>query len=509
MKLPFFIWLVSFAVGAVAKRMEGEMRTLLHENLSTILHEHFSTGDSSATAMYSELTGFIENGRWMDIFASDPPKKLGAGTFGVAMKVKLRETCGGSAVVVKKVKLDASLPSQLFWNELQIQSAVGLHPNLVTLYDYYPRNPRDWTSEGWVYLLMPLAGGGELDRLYQADLRSTGASKGVIEDWGQWFTSWVAVGQESQYGTRNLMIARMTVDLFRGLSKLHAAGYVHRDLKPANIWASKRNCNATLRSCKYMIGDFGLATTAEAALNKGGGTPAFQPPEIYGSYAAARFSTARIGWTEKGDVWALGLTLVTLLTQQDIALQHFGHRLMSDPGGVLRGNVAGLPWDLADLLSSTLKGNPESRPSASEAYEKAVAVYTKLRGKEPPKLSVDSLPPCIRDCARMNCCDGFGCKLAAGRCQVVSKLKAIRSTFQSLGLDWTKDAKLSLPKCSKLSTIPRVPYEVGDGVIYKSLSTNKTWRTKVTQVARDEIMIASWPGHWLKPEDQEKRITKR
>jgi len=275
MRLPFR-WLASLAVGAVATRHKDEI----------LLTENASAGESSA--MYLELSGFIESGRWKDLFSEDAPKKLGAGTFGVAMGVKLGERCGGSAAVVKSVKLDSSLPSNLFWNELQIQSAVGLHPNLVALYDYYPRNPKDWSSEGEVYLLMPLAGGGELDTLYQKHLKSTGASSGVIEGWGQWFGSLLPTGQEARHATRNLMIARMAVDLFRGLSYLHTSGYVHRDLKPANIWASKINCNATLSSCRYMIGDFGLATTTKAALRTGCGTPAFQPPEIHRSYAADR-----------------------------------------------------------------------------------------------------------------------------------------------------------------------------------------------------------------------------
>eukprot|EP00930_Biecheleria_cincta_P048271 TRINITY_DN33614_c0_g1_i1.p1 TRINITY_DN33614_c0_g1~~TRINITY_DN33614_c0_g1_i1.p1 ORF type:complete len:516 (-),score=53.26 TRINITY_DN33614_c0_g1_i1:42-1415(-) len=456
--------------------------------------------------MYAELSGFIESGRWNDLFSSDAPQKLGAGTFGVAMKVKLGGTCGGSPVVVKSVKLSRSFPSYVLWNELQIQNAVGLHPNLVALYDYYPRSPEDWSSEGSVYLLMPLAGGGELDRLYKSHLNSTGVSSDVIEDWGQWFGNLVTIGKEAQYAARNQMIARMAVDLFRGLSHLHGVGYVHRDLKPANIWASKRNCNASSSSCRYMIGDFGLATTAKAASQTVVGTPAFMPPEIGGSYAAGLYQTPRVGWTPKGDVWALGLTLLTLLTQQEIALSTFGSRLMSDPRGVLRNNVAGVPSKLADLLSSTLKGNPESRPSAQGAYEKAIQVYTELKGEAPPSLRIDSLPKCIRECARMNCCYGFGCKWAKGTCTVARPLSALTGTFRSLGLDWTRNHKVILPQCSKWSSIPRAPYDVGDDVVYKS--STSTFRTRVTEVARDEIMIAGRPGRWLSPDDQEKLITK-
>jgi serine/threonine protein kinase len=91
--------------------------------------------------------------------------------------------------------------------------------------------------------------------------------------------------------------------LLDSLSYVHAMGYCHCDVKPANILVHAVDDKARPQ---IWLCDFGLARSHCHAAKFGGiiGTDFFQAPELY----------ARRGFSEKVDIWAVGVIVYRNLT---------------------------------------------------------------------------------------------------------------------------------------------------------------------------------------------------
>lgn len=161
-----------------------------------------------------------------------------------------------------------------FENELCILSRVD-HMHVIRLIEVFRTDTR-------VYVVMELATGGELyDRI-------------------------ISKGRFSEYETA--VSLRMILD---GLSYLHRIGITHRDLKPENILYYHPGTDS-----KLMITDFGLAHQSQPCNAVNGeigdqelmtdpcGTPEYIAPEIL----------ARIPYTNKVDLWAMGVITFILLS---------------------------------------------------------------------------------------------------------------------------------------------------------------------------------------------------
>ncbi len=146
--------------------------------------------------------------------------------------------------------------------------------------------------------------------------------------------------------------ARLLAPVADALAQAHALGIVHRDVKPSNILAAGDG--------GAKLTDFGIARGAEdATLTRTGlitGSPAYLAPEVATGEQANPAS----------DVWALGATLVHLLTGRPPY-----HRDGADNGPlavVYRIVHEGPPvvpeagW-LAPLLASTMARDPAQRPT--------------------------------------------------------------------------------------------------------------------------------------------------
>ena len=147
-------------------------------------------------------------------------------------------------------------------------------------------------------------------------------------------------------------VAAWAVDLFDGVSHLHARGLVHRDIKPANLMLSG------LRRSPVRIVDFGIAARAGTLPEPGisSGTAHYMSPE------QASGEAAQPSW----DVYALGLVLLELLT-----------RTKAFPGTPVESLVArtlrspdiphsvGRGWH--ELLATATAMDAADRPTAAEA----------------------------------------------------------------------------------------------------------------------------------------------
>jgi hypothetical protein len=194
------------------------------------------------------------------------------------------------------------------------------------------------------------------------------------QDGRHWFAMELVAGQRLDHHARELRsrcaagyavaVADLVAKVADALHCAHAAGVVHRDVKPGNILVRADG--------SPVVTDFGLCrTAARPALSQSGdfaGTPHYMSPE------QAR-GDAEIG--PGSDVFALGVTLYELLTQQlpfdgDSTRAVLDKILTSEPPHPQR-LVPDLPRDLTAIVMKALA------KERSERYATAAAFAADLR----------------------------------------------------------------------------------------------------------------------------------
>ena len=144
------------------------------------------------------------------------------------------------------------------------------HPNIIKLYEVYESNKS-------IYLIMEKCNGGEL-------------FDNIIEH----------ITKGKMYSEKQ--VSEIILQILSAISYCHKNGICHRDLKPENILLlNKENEN---EENKIKIIDFGLSQyISDKKLNSRVGTAYYVSPEVLsGEY------------TEKCDVWSIGIILCVLLT---------------------------------------------------------------------------------------------------------------------------------------------------------------------------------------------------
>src|SRR6266566_3248317 len=134
------------------------------------------------------------------------------------------------------------------------------------------------------------------------------------------------------------------------LESIHTAGLVHRDLKPSNVLVSPDGPRVI---------DFGVARAAERiqlTVTRGAvGTPAYMAPEQARDTRQASAAS---------DMFSLGATLLYAATghapYQGETVMDVLVRLATEPP-----DLAGLPGELTDLVTSCLERSPRKRPSSA------------------------------------------------------------------------------------------------------------------------------------------------
>eukprot|EP01064_Diplonema_japonicum_P006926 TRINITY_DN1472_c2_g1_i2.p1 TRINITY_DN1472_c2_g1~~TRINITY_DN1472_c2_g1_i2.p1 ORF type:complete len:948 (+),score=198.77 TRINITY_DN1472_c2_g1_i2:66-2846(+) len=154
------------------------------------------------------------------------------------------------------------------------------------------------------------------------------------------------------------MLAHYFLGVVSGLRYLHKCGVVHRDVKPENILIDENNT--------AKLSDFGVSHVFRPVtgdvLMRTEGTPAYFPPEA----CAANNQDGYGGVT--GDIWALGVTMLTLNTGKHPF--HFKDR--NTLRNAIQRDQPVIPSTvgpkLTELLTGLLKKDPRWRPSLKEVF---------------------------------------------------------------------------------------------------------------------------------------------
>lgn len=246
-------------------------------------------------------------------------EKIGSGSFGEVFKGLKND---GKIVAVKRLRITAGRSEELLnlANEIDLMRNMS-HPNIVS----YIGTKVDMDKEV-VYIFQEWVSGGSVNSML------------------------------ANFGPFQLDVIRTyTSQILLGLQYLHENGIVHRDIKGGNILVEN--------SGSVKLADFGASTkvamgdTEESTAIRG--TPYFSPPE----------NLYEVKYGRKGDIWAVGCTVVEMLTgrppwQSDTVttvVQLYMH-IVATKGPPPYSRE--LPDDAEDFLKVIFKIDPKERPTA-------------------------------------------------------------------------------------------------------------------------------------------------
>lgn len=219
--------------------------------------------------------------------------------------------------------------------ECRLHAAIGVHPNIVTLYDTVEEN-------GHIYLVMEYFAGETL------------AARLAVARGSQRLPLYLA-----------LDIVRQ---LLQALACIHGRDIVHRDIKTSNILLQKQADGRYLAK----LTDFGIArpddmpaavTCLTSLDTQGPGTPIYMAPERIDSQTYGAIGAA-------ADLYAVGVILYELLAGRPPFMgtltEIFTGHLMHSPA--LDALPANLPQGLASILRKALAKQPAERYQDAEDF---------------------------------------------------------------------------------------------------------------------------------------------
>ncbi|KAI4137341.1 MAG: hypothetical protein LQ341_005185 [Variospora aurantia] len=147
--------------------------------------------------------------------------------------------------------------------------------------------------------------------------------------------------------------------VMRGLVTLHTAGFMHRDIHKKNVFLVSSDPPAAV------LGDFGKTVQAESHSDDCLGPIHTRAPEVDG----------RTQYTNKIDVWSLGIVLLSILDRDaqppggQIPTLQWHQPVMEYCTRVKRDKNGTLDADVADLIQQMLTWDLNARPTARQISE--------------------------------------------------------------------------------------------------------------------------------------------
>lgn len=149
---------------------------------------------------------------------------------------------------------------------------------------------------------------------------------------------------------------KLIKQVINALIYAHHSHVLHRDLKPENILITEEDDASRIK-----ITDFGLAKFIKSGSisASSAGTPVYMAPEAWAG-----------NFTEKSDIWSLGVVLYELLTGippfLDDNLDGLRKKIEKSKFTAPSALRQAIPQSIEDIVVSMLAVNPKSRPSADE-----------------------------------------------------------------------------------------------------------------------------------------------
>ena len=196
--------------------------------------------------------------------------QIGKGGYSKVFEVRNKTTNAIRACkYISKVKMNEKTLKRTL-REINMLKKLD-HPNIIKLYEVYE-------SKNSIYLIMEKCNGGEL-------------FDNIIEH----------ITKGKMYSEKQ--VSEIISQILSAINYCHKNGICHRDLKPENILLLNKE-NENEENNKIKIIDFGLSQyISDKKLNSRVGTAYYVSPEVLsGEY------------TQKCDVWSIGIILCVLLT---------------------------------------------------------------------------------------------------------------------------------------------------------------------------------------------------